>query len=107
MEDAGFKVDRSNWEWTTSAPKQSSGKKQAMLWYLTQTTLPPTRTVMGPPVAIQKHAIAFKKKYRKVKTVKGRLIATVKNDVRSPNAIVALALKNPIVKEKAQRARLL
>ena len=99
LADSGFTVTNAAWDWDTT-----SGK--ALLWFVTkEPLLPKTRAVMGPPVKIKKHADAFKKKYGKTTTVKGRLCAMVQNRVRCAAGIIKEAVKTPYLQEKAKNIK--
>ena len=92
LEKHGFKTVDSGWTWK---------KKDARFWYLTkEKILPKTWERKGPPVKLEENAKAFKKKHRKVKVVKGKLIATIPRIHRTPESIVKHVLKDKYLKDK-------
>lgn len=95
---ADFTVMNAAWEWTA---------KDALLWYVTkERLLPATRRVDGPPVALAKHAAAFRKKHRKTTVFKGRLVATIARKECTPDAVVRRALRDAYATEKTAGARI-
>ncbi len=97
ISESGLTVTNSSWEWD---------KEKALLWFVTkEKTLPQTRKVEGPPIAIKRHAEAFKQKYKKTTIVKGRLVANVANELRTPREILQNSAKDPYAKEKAKQIR--
>jgi tRNA nucleotidyltransferase (CCA-adding enzyme) len=91
-----FTVADAGWTWDKRA--------KATFWFLTkEKTLPPTMTRDGPPIKITNNAAVFKKKYKNAKVVKGRLVASIPREFRTPQAVVHAALKSDYLKDKLVR----
>ena len=98
--EQGFTLSNAAWDWDK--------KHKALLWFVTkEATLPKTREVTGPPVRLSHHAAAFKKKYRRVKTSKGKLVAIVPITLRTPIAEANAASHDPLVKDKARAIKVM
>tara|TARA_Y100000310_G_scaffold307576_1_gene349794 strand:+ start:386 stop:1564 length:1179 start_codon:yes stop_codon:yes gene_type:complete len=92
----GFSVKKSEWYWNDTV---------LFSYTVHSTTLPKTATVSGPPAEMKEHAASFRKKYRKTKTVKGKLVATITNKVRNVEEVIKLIIKQPYIKERCKRVR--
>lgn len=106
-----FRLVDTGWNWdkmrtpgsrVPETAKRSLGKKsKATFWFLTkEKTLPPTMTRDGPPAKMEKNAKEFKKKYKRVKTVKGRIVAIVSREFRNPEAVIKASLKDDYLSDK-------
>ncbi len=83
----------SDWQWDK--------KSHAVYWFRTkEKTLPATMLRRGPPTDIPKAVAIFKKKYKTTKTVKGRLVANVKREFRTPLEVIKHAMKSDYLKDK-------
>ncbi|MBI4144846.1 nucleotidyltransferase domain-containing protein [Candidatus Woesearchaeota archaeon] len=88
-----FHLVDTGWNWD----KKATGT----FWFLTkEKTLPSTMKREGPPVKLEKNAKEFRKKYKRVKSVKGRLVAIVAREFRTPQAVVKAHLKDDYLKDK-------
>ncbi len=76
-----FGVNKSGWEWP--------GSGDGYLWFvLDMMELSAFREQMGPPVKLEAHAIEFKRKYPQAVERKGRMYANVRNEIRTPHAVI-------------------
>jgi tRNA nucleotidyltransferase (CCA-adding enzyme) len=90
----GFVIKESGWQWNKEFT--------AIFWFaLKDNMLPAKRIVNGPPIDMEKASKEFKSIYKDAKPLKGRLVATVKEDVRDAKSNIELLCLAPYFKEKA------
>jgi tRNA nucleotidyltransferase (CCA-adding enzyme) len=94
----GFTLKDAGWEWDK--------KKPAVFWFLCKDArLPEKMSWEGPPIAMQTHAAAFRKKYRTVTVRNGKLWAVIKRPYTTPETLLKDLLKDDYVRTRAAGAR--
>jgi len=92
-----FQVKDSGWLWD----KKASGT----WWFiLAKKELSKETDWPGPPLKIEPAVIAFKKKYKKTFTKRGRIYATVKREERTPAQTLRRVLSSDYVKQRVKSA---
>lgn len=90
-----FKVLNTGWNWDK--------KTKTIFWFvLDKKLLAKTIIRKGPPSADKKNALKFKKKHKKIFTIKNQLYAKIKRDYRKPEDLVKVLIKNNYVKERVK-----
>ena len=90
-----FKVKDSGWLWDKKA-------KGAWWFVLGKKQLPADMEWQGPPLKIKEAVSAFKRKYKKTFTKRGRIWAKVKREERTPEQILKRLLKGEYVKSRVK-----
>ncbi len=91
-----FKVKDSGWIWD----KNESG----VWWFiLAKKELSAQTEWPGPPLKIKPAVEAFKKKYKKTFTKKGRICATVNREERTPAQVLKRVLSSDYVKQRVKK----
>jgi tRNA nucleotidyltransferase (CCA-adding enzyme) len=89
-----FDVLKAGWEW----------QEDVVFWFVVKDNKrDKIREIMGPPVAMKEHVAAFKKKHKKVKIVKGKLVATVAVKNYKLKDVLRTLLKDRYVKDRIKK----
>jgi len=91
-----FSVVDVKWIWT-------AGHDAVMYFVVKLDSLPSTVVHSGPPLDKQEHVAAFKKKYKKTWTAKGRIFAEVNRMHTTPTDALRAACCSSYVKERARK----
>jgi len=91
-----FEVKKAGWEWDK--------KKNGVFWFVvSKKKLPETIEWTGPPLMMEKSVKAFKKKYKKTYTKKGRIYAKIKRKHVTALSLVKELVKDKYFKEKTKK----
>ncbi|HSU73015.1 MAG TPA: nucleotidyltransferase domain-containing protein [Candidatus Binatia bacterium] len=94
-----FTVADAGWTWDR--------EKKGGFWFRTkEKKLSPKVKRVGPPKKIAENAKAFKKKYPNARTLRGRLVALIPREFRTPAEVIASVLRSDYAKDKVVSARL-
>ena len=95
FEDKDSILIKHGWQWPQ--------KKNALFWYvLDEMPLAKTKTVNGPPAAMQKHAENFTRLHNKVSVVGERLVALVEREFTKPQELADKMIKDQYITERVK-----
>jgi tRNA nucleotidyltransferase (CCA-adding enzyme) len=99
LERRGFALKDAGWEW--------DGGRPATFWFLCRDAkLPETMQWEGPPVALERHAAAFRKKYRNATVRNGKLWAAIKRLHTTPESLLRELIRDGYVRMRTAGVRL-
>jgi len=95
-----FGVVKKEWEW-------DKYKNAVFIYLLKKEKLPDTYEQPGPPVAMQKETIKFKKKHKKTFVKQGKVWAKIKYEFRTPEELLTKnVFKAEYLKDKVNKCKL-
>lgn len=95
-----FGVIKKEWEWDRY-------KNAVFIYLLKKEKLPDAYEQPGPPIAMQKETIKFKKKHKKTFVKEGRTWAKIKYEFRTPEEfLIKTVFKADYLKDKVNKCRL-
>ena len=93
-----FNLIDSGWHWD---------KEKAYFWFIAEKDISSIKKHIGPPIQIKKHAIDFKKKYKKTFVENGRVVAEIKAEFTNINDFVKELVKDEYVEERVKDAQVM
>ncbi len=93
-----FKIKKKGWEWDD---------KVLFYYQVEKEVLSHEQLIYGPPVEMEHHAQEFKKKYKHVKEVKGKLVAKIKRKYISFDILIRDVKISQYLKDKVKSVRII